>query len=313
MKKLTTEEFIERAKKIHGNKYDYSKVNVVKAHEKVLIICPIHGEFLMTPSNHLSSQGCPKCRYVAVSEKLSDNKDSFCEKAKIIHGNKYDYSKLNYANNRTKVCIICPIHGEFWQSPNKHLMGQGCPYCGKEKIGYLKRGNKELFVRKANKIHNGKYDYSKVEYINAHTKVCIICKEHGEFWQTPSDHLSKRGCPLCKFSKLENDIRIFLEANKIKYATQKRFKWLGNLSLDFYLPEYNIGIECQGDQHFMPVTHFGGINGLNKTIYRDELKRTRCLENNVLLLYFSNSKIDFPYDVITEKNNLLKKIKTNEK
>ena len=125
----------------------------------------------------------------------------FIEKAKRIHGDKYDYSKVEYVNCSTKVCIVCSKHGEFWQTPNKHLCGCGCPKCaGKGK-------NKEYFLEKAKEIHGDKYDYSKVEYVNWNTKVCIICPNHGEFWQSPEKHISqKHQCPKCSNRvKLTND------------------------------------------------------------------------------------------------------------
>ena len=125
MKKLTIEEFIEKAKIIHGDKYDYSKVEYVNSMVKVCIICPIHGEFFVKPNDHIHKKcGCVKC-----SGRYLSNKEAFVEKARLIYGDKYDYSKVNYINNKTKVCIICPIHGEFWQRPNDHLNSSGCPIC----------------------------------------------------------------------------------------------------------------------------------------------------------------------------------------
>ena len=120
-------------------------------------------------------------------------KDEFIKDAIEIHNDKYDYSKVEYVNNRTKVCIICPKHGEFWMKPNSHLSGQGCPKCS----GVAKLTTEE-FVERAKQIHGDKYDYSKVNYVNARTKVCIICPEHGEFWVIPNDMLHKNvGCRKC--------------------------------------------------------------------------------------------------------------------
>ena len=131
MKKLSTEEWIQKAKKVHGDKYDYSKVKYYNAHTKVCIICPIHGEFWQTPASHLMGNACPKC-----GGKTKLNTDKFIHRAKEIHGDKYDYSKVEYINATTKVCIICPIHGEFWQTPAKHLSGKGCKKCGIERNFY---------------------------------------------------------------------------------------------------------------------------------------------------------------------------------
>lgn len=176
--------------------------------------------------------------------------------------------------------------------------------------------NFKKWLADAKKIHGDKYDYSKVEYINARTKVCIVCPIHGEFWQTPSNHLQGQGCPICTSnSKLENELRKFLTKENISFiekANKSTFKWLDRLHLDFYLPDYNIAIECQGKQHF-------GIGGwskhfnVEKQILRDSRKRDLCKKNNLILLYYSNLNIEYPYEVFTNKNNLLKEIKKYEK
>ena len=190
--KLTTEQFIEKAKEVHGDKYDYSKVNYLNSYTKVTIICPEHGEFEQTPANHLVGKGCPKCKIEKLKNNHKYNLIDFIEKARKVHGDKYDYSKVNYVNNQTKVTIICPIHGEFEQTPINHLLGCNCPMC----VGGIKF-SKEQFIEKAKEVHGDKYNYSKVNYINANTKVIIICPEHGEFEQTPAKHLNGQGCPKC--------------------------------------------------------------------------------------------------------------------
>ena len=125
------------------------------------------------------------------------NTQKFIEKAKRIHGDKYDYSKVEYVNATTKVCIICPRHGEFWQQPYGHLSGRGCSLCGRVKLGNSKRHTTKEFISKAREIHGNKYDYSKIVYESATKKVCVICHVHGEFWQRPSSHLQGQGCPKC--------------------------------------------------------------------------------------------------------------------
>ena len=120
------------------------------------------------------------------------DKETFVKRSISVHGDKYDYSKVNYVNSSTKVCIICPEHGEFWQIPPSHMKGFGCAECGGSK-----KSTKEQFVEKAMAIHGDKYDYSKVVYLSSKKKVCIVCPEHGEFWQTPHDHLAGKGCAKC--------------------------------------------------------------------------------------------------------------------
>lgn len=200
-KNTTTADFIEKARKIHGDKYDYSKVEYKKSSEKVCIICPEHGEFWQTPNAHLSGKNCPKC----VGGIKSTAKD-FVEKARKIHGDNYDYSKVEYINNHTPVCIICPEHGPFWQKPAHHLRGHKCPKC----VGGVPYSKKD-FIEKANEIHNWKYDYSQVEYVNAQTKVTIICPEHGPFEQTPNSHINGNGCPVCGRLKIWEGRKITTE------------------------------------------------------------------------------------------------------
>ena len=305
-----TKEFTERAQIVHNGFYDYSKVEYVNANTKVCIICPIHGEFWQTPMHHLNRNGCPKCRYIKSSNKKRKTTKWFIEESKKIHGNKYDYTKTEYHRLDEKVCIICPIHGEFWQSPANHMKGHGCPYCSKNKKYTL-----ETFIEKARQIHGDKYDYSKVNYVNSLIKVCIICPEHGEFWQTPNCHLNRhQGCPICEESHLEMDIRTLLNEHNIEYNQEYNDKWLGRQYIDFYLPKYNIAIECQGEQHFKLV-RFNGIDvkeankNYNKMLKLDNEKKNKCEKNGVKLLYYSNLKIKYPYKVITDKNKLLNMIK----
>ena len=190
--KLTALENIERAKMVHNNKYDYSKVSYIKLNDKVCIICPEHGEFYQSFSSHISGQGCPRC-----SGNVKLTSKEFIERSRSTHGDKYDYSKVDYKNSSTKVCIICPEHGEFYQAPREHLIGQGCPSCRYIRSSNSLRKTITLFIKEAREVFGDKYDYSKVDYKNKDTKVCIICPEHGEFYQRPNDHISGAGCRQC--------------------------------------------------------------------------------------------------------------------
>jgi len=124
------ETFIQESRLIHSNEYDYSLVNYVNAKTKVSIICPTHGVFEQTPTHHLSGKGCRKC---SIQDKIKTNQN-FLDEANIIHDGKYDYSESLYTHSQTKISIVCPVHGEFFQTPNVHLsMGCGCPKCGSNK------------------------------------------------------------------------------------------------------------------------------------------------------------------------------------
>ena len=293
MKKKTTEEFIEDAKKIHGNRYDYSLVDYKNSHTKVKIICPIHGVYEQVPYTHMNAGGgCNKCAIEFKARNLSLTKEQFINKSNQIHNNKYDYSLSEYKNNSTKIKIICPIHGIFEQKPMSHLAGNGCSTCG----GTKKLTTKE-FIEKAEIVHGNRYDYSLVEYINASKKVKIICKEHGVFKQNLIKHVSaKQGCPKCRKSKGENQIKLFLESNDIGYIGEKTFEECKNilkLPFDFYLPNYNICIEFDGEQHFKPRERFGGIESFNEQKLRDKIKTEYCIKNNIKLI-----RIKYTDDII---------------
>lgn len=311
MKKLTTEEFIEKAKQIYGDNYDYSKVDYVNCNTKVKIICRKHGEFETRPDHFLMGHGCSKCGYERGGNKTRKSSEYFIEKAKQVHGDKYDYSKVEYCKAKKKVCIVCPEHGEFWQTPDSHLRGAECPKCSHQSYRYTT----EEFIKMAKDVHGDKYDYSKVEYINRLTPVCIICPEHGEFWQKAYSHLLGNGCHACGESKLENEVKLLLDENNIKYEREKRIEWLRDknpMPLDFYLPEYNIGIECQGEQHFKERNFFKHYP-FEKRLEMDLLKNKLCLDNGIKLLHYS-SKYFVPkdwdkYDVICSKNKLIEIIK----
>ena len=316
--KNTKEFFIDRATKKHNGKYDYSKVEYVNSTTPVCIICPEHGEFWQTPHNHLNSTGCKKCK----SNKhlgVKDSLESFIEKAHKIHGDKYDYSKVEYVNSTTPVCIICPEHGEFWQTPSNHtnkIHPKGCNKCNRLKHSNDEKISKEEFIERARKIHGDKYDYSKVEYVNFHTKICIICPEHGEFWQTPSHHLRNEGCPICNFSKLELDIENFCKNNNIKYISQYNPNWAKKYRYDFYLPDYNTIIECQGIQHYKPVDFAGKGDDWAKKLFEknvktDKIKYELAVKNNCNILYYTSDDLK-TNDEITSLKELLLKIKYNK-
>lgn len=288
MRKLDRYEFIWKAIQKHGYKYDYTYTNYINNKTMINIVCPIHGMFKQQPVHHLNGNGCQVCKNIKLAfynqQRTNDTNGFICSSCNV-HGFIYDYSKVSYINNRTPVIIICPKHGEFNQTPKSHLNGHGCPKCSNK----LKSTNLE-FIDKATKIHGNIYDYSHSNYVNNHSKINIICKKHGEFFQKPNDHLNGHGCPMCNESKLEKSVKKILLCNNIKFQYQKKFKWLGNLSLDYYLPKYNLAIECQGVQHFKPIAHFGGETMFKKLIDRDHHKNELCLKHGIQILYYTKYK-----------------------
>ncbi len=294
---LTTKTFIEKSKKIHGEKYDYSLVNYMNYETKVKIKCFIHGEFEQTPSNHLQGYDCYFCYG---NQNLSSYE--FIEKAILIHNNKYNYSKINYINTKLKIDIICPVHGDYKQTPNKHLNGSGCPKC----VGKFKTTND--YINEVKKVHNNKYDYSLVNYINSISKIKIICPVHGEFEQKSNIHLRGNGCSKCSLSKGEIKIEEYLRLNNFIFFVQKRFKNCKNknsLPFDFYLPDHNICIEYDGEQHYKSINYFGGDNSFNNTKLNDAIKTKYCLDNNIKLIRIPYTEKDIERYLMEEIKKVL--------
>ena len=437
-KKLTTEEFIKKAKSVHGNKYDYSKVEYANSKTKVSIICPEHGEFWQTPTSHLngcdcpmcanikrgetfiidkdefikrvikkhgdryvynkidytkannliivvckkhgefripayrfiSGEGCPKCAQEKrieschtrkttesfvneIKEKfgnrvncdeivyvnantpviITDNKlniryeisptklltrgllkrpkitkEEFIKKAKEVHNNKYDYSKVDYINLNTKVCIICPEHGEFWQKPKDHLLGYECIECGHNKSHLKLKKDKCDFVEKANKIHGNFFTYDNFDYLNYHAKSSITCPIHGDFQQSPAKHLEGHGCPKCNESHLEREVRLYLENKNIKFTQEFKPIWLKNgkgfQRVDFLINGTKYLIECQGIQHFIKPNYNYSIN-VNKIIELDKRKNRLAHENGYVILYYtSTDNIKYKDNNLIYTNNI---------
>ena len=305
--KLTIEQFIARAQQVHGKKYDYSNVEYVNSSTPITITCPIHGDFKQVPNDHLSGCGCPTC-----SKRKRVDTAEFIRRARLVHGDKYDYSKVDFKNVHTKIDIICPIHGVFPQYPKAHWRGDGCPKCR----NYFE-WTTENFIQKAKEVHGDKYDYSKTIIEGRDIKTCIVCPKHGVFWQKPCEHLYGSGCPKCRESHIEREIRLMLEDEHIEYIYQCRkstLPWILRQTLDFYLPQYNIAIECQGMQHYQPTTFTTDkskekrLAFLQKVQERDARKARLCKENGVDLIYYTDQRIPEEFPTFKDKNRLLEYI-----
>lgn len=374
MQRKTTEQFISEAKKIHGNKFDYTLTNYINNRTAIKIICPIHGLFEQMPNVHIKAKsGCPKCRYDYSSKSLRKTTKSFIEKAMKIHP-EYDYSQVEYITAKTKVKIICHKHGIFLMKPNHLLGGQGCPKCGTErmannqrisheefinqvkkiypqydyskskyidsktkvsvicpehgefkispgdifhgncgcpKCGILRRvkaqtKTTEQFIKEARKIHGDRYDYSLVEYTNNKTKVKIICPIHGLFEQSPQSHLKDgQNCPRCSISQGEEKIMIWLNNHKYSinqdYITQKRFKELGGLSYDFYIPSKNLLIEFNGIQHYKICKYSDSLKKLKEQRHRDWIKRKFAKDKGIRLLTIKYTDFDKIPEILSKE------------
>ena len=294
-KLITTKEFISKSLEIHEYKYNYSKVNYISNTKSVIINCEKHGDFNQTPAVHLRGGGCNLCNLEKRSILNRSNNFEFINKSNNIHNHKYDYSKVNYVNNKTPIIIICKEHGEFTQEPRSHILNKsGCPTCANQNI------NTNIFIKKCIEIYGKYYDYSMVNYKNSKSKVKIICPKGHTFECTPGNHKMGNGCPICRESKGEREIRKYLESNKIEYKREHRFidcKYKRPLPFDFYLPNYNICIEFDGEQHFTKFRFEVDESKLEFRKLKDNIKNNYCKENNIILIrisYLDNiiSKLD---------------------
>lgn len=293
------EKFTQKAKEVHGDKYDYSLVEYKNSRIKEKIICPIHGIFEQAPGNHLLGAGCPDC-----SGRKRLTTEEFTQRARAIHGDKYDYSLIDYKNNKTKVKIICPIHGVFEQTPLWHLSGNNCPQCSSLENGKKQTFTNIEFIERAKEMHGNKYDYSLVDYKNAHSKVRIICKKHGIFEQLAYCHLDGGGCPSCSnISNGEEIINNYLVENNITFEIQKRFEGLVDksyLTYDFYIPSKNLLIEFNGKQHYCWQKHLQpSYHDFLIQKHHDWLKRKYAQKHNINLL-------SIPFKEIKNLKNILK-------
>lgn len=253
-RRLTTEEWITRARAVHGDKYDYSQVVYVNTDTPVTIICPRHGPFSQPPKEH-SIHGCG-CRQCAREDngrhQFERAARKWVERARAAHGSRYDYAKVVYQGATTEVIIICPVHGEFRQTPASHLQGRhGCPDCG----GKM-RLTTEKWVARARAVHGDRFDYSRTVYVNGHTELTIVCPRHGSFTQLPGDHLKTQGCPSCSTSIGEKALCAALDACGIEYRTQWTDPTCRDqraLPFDVFIPELRELAEFDGEQHFRPV------------------------------------------------------------
>ena len=236
MAKLTTEEFIQKAKSVHGDRYDYSKVKYVNNQTKVCIVCKEHGEFWQVPYTHLNGHGCSKCAYKVVRKRHIYSQEEIIGKIQSLFGERYSFEKVIYKSMKVPIILVCHEkdengveHGEFSMRPvNIFSSHQECPKCSQESRIRLQRKPVEKFIEEAAKVHGGLYEYYKVNYINTSTKVCIVCPIHGDFWQTPSNHLNGKGCPYCSGNaKKWNKETCEQEAHKYEYFFDFRTKSAG--------------------------------------------------------------------------------------
>ena len=294
---MNNQQFIERARKRHGDKFDYSLVDCQTLRSTVLIICPKHGKFEQKAGIHLQSKyGCQKCGKSIADKHHQKSLSNFLEKSKEKHGSRYDYSKSTYVDSKTKITITCKLHGDFEVLPSRHFSKNkpgNCPKCARISIKDQLVASREEFIEKSRQSQKNECDYSISKYTGSGKKVEIICPEHGKFEQFASAHCRGIvGCRRCGASKCQNDLENTISKLGVSIITEDR-KAISPYEIDILIPDYNIGIECNGIYY-----HSYNRPELHKEKYKHKTKCDLAAANNIMLLQFTDQEVIGNIDLI---------------
>lgn len=286
-KKLTQEEFLERALKIRPT-WDFSKAKYMGSQIKVEVTCNKGHKHFPTPGAIFIGQGCKKCKYERQVKKQTLTQKQFLTRMKKDWPN-YDCTKAKYINALTKVIITCDNGHCFNIRPNDLFNKHGCKICSNQKNGERNRLTQNQFDIKA-KNKFPAYDFSKSKYVNKYTKIEVTCDKKHTYMANPGDILGGHGCPVCCQSKGEKIIRDFLINKNINFSQEFKFNTCKNkreLPFDFYIPHKNLLIEYQGEQHFdtfRSLRYYGGKKAFLKRQQNDCIKSTWAKEHGYKLL-----------------------------
>lgn len=231
--------------------------------------------------------------------------EHWVQQAIEIHGDRFNYTNTVYSTAKTKLKIICSIHGEQEMLPHHHLRGTGCGICGKAQIN-ISNGSQltqAAFIMRGRAISEN-LSFEKTVYKSKREEVVITCKIHGDYITKAEMILKGCGCPKCTVSKGEQEIEKWLISKGINYVIQKTFKGLyfeRHLKFDFYLPDYNVCIEYDGKQHFKPVEYWGGEWSLTELQIKDNLKNNYCKDKKIELIrinYTENIKRKLDWSIV---------------
>jgi very-short-patch-repair endonuclease len=316
----TNEQFILEAKNIHTDEnnnsiYDYSQVNYITTHKKVNIICKIHGSFEQCPSDHLSGKGCKKCGINIAAKKQTFSKEHFIQTAKGVHGDNFDYSRVNYINSQTKITLKCNIcEYVFEKTPNSHLQGCGCDKCA-HVINHKKQKLSETeLIERAKEVHGDKFDYPDMNYVNSQLPINIKCNKcDGTFQQLYPNHIKQnKGCPLCEGRTTAKILFDYLTSNYPTTIREFKQEWCRNiqcLPFDFYIPELKIIVELDGNHHFIQVMNWKSPEETQKT----DIYKMKCAnEHNLSVIRIVQTDVlHNKYNWKEELLNNIEKIKTS--
>lgn len=289
-KTMTTEEFVQKAVAKHGNRYKYNKTAYKGPSVKVTVTCPVHGDFEQLPYSHLQGSGCPKCGG------FGKTSDDIVSDFRQVHGWRYDYSKVEYKGAKTPVTIICPEHGEFQQTPQKHLKAQGCPVCGRRSGAVKRKATFEEFVEKATQVHGGKYKYSREEYSDMHTKTRITCPKHGDFEQLPYDHVCGHGCPSCSNQISSGEELLYGIASScvgVENIIRNDRGALNGKELDLFIPSLGVAFEYNGCHWHSESSGKGRFYHLDKT--------RLCEDKGIKLFHVFEDELSNRKDIVESK------------
>lgn len=292
-REASANKFVDKARTLHGDTYDYSNAVYQGSDIPVEIICKAHGAFWQQPNSHLSGRGCPKCGLITRANKRRRDPDDIISQLNAVHHGHYQYVRDTIESVNKDMEIICPDHGPFRATPANHIAGKGCPICKLKKIGDALRKPVSAVIADFQKIHGTKYDYSNVAYVNADTPVTIACPTHGKFEQAPYNHLGGRGCPYCRESAGE----VLVASALFELGVSFEREWRDHdcrprgrpLPFDFFIIDLKALIEFDGEQHFRPV-RFGGMSEVDaetnfrETVQRDHIKSAWAAKNGFELL-----------------------------
>lgn len=253
MKKLTHDDFVSRARTVHGDTYKYPEAYAGTG-VPLTILCAIHGTFKQTPNAHISQkQGCPACARITQKQSLAAPLQHVLDRFAATHGTRYDYSQVVYKGMHTKVAIGCRAHGIFLQAPQSHIKGRGCPSCAiATQQAHNTRRNAEItenFEALARKKHGDTFDYTLTTYTHNQQEIALQCRLHGRILtQTARDHLDGYNpCPQCNHMKSKGEAEVFDFMTNLTCAEARNRTIVKPKELDIYLPDHKLAIEYCGE------------------------------------------------------------------
>lgn len=293
-KSLSQNQFLEKCKLIHDNKYDYSETFFKSTRENIIVICPLHGIFEQRASAHLSGQGCKKCKNTAIKKRFLHTKDQFLESINDWQKNNLDFSEFQYITDKTKGKVKCKIHDKyFYITPsNVKKSKRGCPLCARSLHKELVKNSKSEFVKLSLEKHGDIFDYSEIpDNFHSHDYIKIKCKEcNSIFERIAYSHCNiGHSCPKCSASKTHKILEKFLEEQKIFYIRNDR-KILNGKEIDIFIPDKKIGIECNGN-------YWHSEEMLKEYDYH--LKKTEsCKAQDIQLLHFFEDELIYKMNIV---------------